>query len=202
MIDTEAVKHVEEHIGEDELKRLNGFARALAHSSYYGGDRGPEAVPGGGSHRDIVVEAVEKTLRTGEESYTWDRERNPTIFDHLRYVVRDILRNRHRRKEQELSAGRVDASDIERRGPQVDMEEKMERDREKQRAETQIDTLRKAVENREDPLMEEVFDGLLDGELKRSEIAEILEVELRDYDNAYKRVMRLGAKVLSDGRTS
>jgi hypothetical protein len=50
--------------------------------------------------------------------------------------------------------------------------------------------------------MEEVFDGLLDGELKRSEIAEILEVELRDYDNAYKRVMRLGAKVLSDGRTS
>lgn len=199
MVDSKALWHINEEIGEPELKQLEGFACNLAKK--YAPSRGVRALPKGGTFKDLVYEAVRKTIYTGGDCYTWDQDQRPDIFDQLKYVIRDVLRGRCRRDENEQDAGRLDHWEIERRAEAYDGEAKMEAEMERNRRIEQLDTLREAIEERDDPVMLDVFDGILEG-FSRSEIVEILGIDERDYDNAYKRIMRLGPKILEQPPSS
>jgi hypothetical protein len=194
-VDSEALQHIEEQIGEAELKQLEGFAYNL--SKKWGLSRGNLALPKGGTFEDLVGDAVKKTLYTGDGSYTWDRDQQPDIFDHLKYVIRDVLRQRSRRDENEHDVGRREHAEIDRETGGYDGEERMEEERRRQRKLDQLDTLRRKIEERDDAEMYFVFDGILEGR-SRSEIAEDLDIAVEDYDNARKRILRLGARVLEE----
>lgn len=194
-VDSEALRHIEEEINQAELKQLEGFAYHL--SKKWDLSRGNRALPKGGTFKDLVGVAIKKTLYTGDGSYTWDRDQRPDIFDQLKYVIWDVLRQRSRRDENERDAGRLDHSEIDRAAGGYDGEERMEEERQRQRELDQLDTLREKIEERDDAEMFFVFEGILDGK-SRSEIAEDLGIDVEDYDNARKRILRLGANVLEE----
>lgn len=193
-VDSEALHHIEEEIGENELKQLEGFAYNL--SKKWSLSRGNLALPKGGTFEDLVGVAVKKTLYTGDSSYTWDRDQRPDIFDHLKYVIRDILRQRSRRDENERDVGRLEHPEIDRVAGGYDGEERMEEEKRRQRKLEQLDTLREKIEERDDAEMFLVFEGILEGK-SRSEIAEDLGIDVENYDNARRRILRLGARVLT-----
>ncbi|MCS4044577.1 hypothetical protein GGQ00_003037 [Salinibacter ruber] len=194
-VDSEALQHIEEEIGETELKQLEGFAYNL--SKTWNLSRGNLALPKGGTFADLVGVAIKKTLYTGDGSYSWDREQRPHIFEQLKYVIRDVLRQRSRRTENERDAGRLEHSEIDRAAGGYDGEERMHKERERQRKLDQLETLREKIRERDDPEMFFVLEGILDGK-SRSEIAEDLGIDVEDYDNARKRILRLGADVLEE----
>ena len=198
MPNQDALDAIDENIGEDEIRKLNGFAYSEARR--LGWRRGVEALPGGGQPPDIVEEAIKKAIQGGDEGgHTWDQDKFPNIFDHLIDSVANILTNRVRLKEHEMSSGRVEQAELEQHKVKEENPEERAIQKEKeQRAERQLQQLREAVQDEGDELMEDVLEGILDGELKRSEIALILGVEPKDVTNARKRILRLGRKVVED----
>lgn len=193
-VDSEALQHFEEEIGEAELKQLEGFAYNLARK--WSLSRGVNALPKGGTFEDLVGEAVGKTLRVGKDCYAWDRSQRPDLFEHLKYVIRDILRGRWRREESELDAGHLDQSEIDRRAEEHCGEAEIQADLDHERRVEKIERLREVLREKGDDVALEVLDGKMEG-FSRSEIVEIVEeIDKRDYDNAYKRIRRLGPKLL------
>lgn len=193
-VDPAALRHIDEKIGQAELKQLEEYAYNLAKA--WPLSRGANALPKGGTFEDLVREAIEKTLRVGDDCYEWDRSQRPDLLEHLKYVIRDVLRGRYRRNENEQDAGRLDHSEIERRADGRDGEAEVEEVFDHQRRVEKIEKVREALKEKGDQIALEVLDGKMEG-FDRSEIVEIVEeINERDYDNAYKRLGRLVPKVV------